>query len=200
MALALGALLAACGSATATSDAQEILARPNHANLRDAHFVLTGTFVNQGKTVTVSGSGDLVYKSGAAGRFTFQSTAAGRPISLEDIFINGTDYTLTLPGTGKWTAHPSTSGLGPTSFSGASSFLYLGEATLPQGKAWHARAKDKDGNAFEGWIRETDGYPLKYTLVATNGQASSTLMLSFDGYNTGVTITSPPASEVSLTG
>src|SRR6202521_829095 len=93
---------------------------------------------------------------------------------------------------GKWVPRASTSGLGPNSFAGASNFKYVGEETLPQGKAWHASAKDKDGNPFDAWIRESDGYPLKYVIT----QQGNTLTLTFDKYNTGQAIAPPPASQV----
>jgi hypothetical protein len=49
----------------------------------------------------------------------------------------------------------------PSSFKGTNA-TYLGEDTLAQGKAWHVKAKDDSGNPFEAWVRESDGYPLKY--------------------------------------
>ena len=189
------AVLAACGgpgTPLGPPSAKDILAKPLHASLKDAHFIVTGKFTEQGVSVDLAGDGDLVYKAPGAGRFTFQTTVAGRKISYEDISINGKDYTFSDPGTGKWTSRTTTSGLGPASFSGASDFKYVGEENLARGKAWHATAKDKDGNAFEGWIRESDGYPLKI-LVA---QQSNALTLTFDKFNVGVTISPPPASQV----
>ena len=78
-------------------------------------------------------------------------------------------------------------------FSGASDQKYLGEETLSQGKAWHASAKDKDGTAFEAYIRESDGYPIKYVQAQTGGQ---NITLTFDRYNSGETVTPPPASQI----
>src|SRR5207302_7464391 len=134
-------------------------------------------------SVDLAGDGDLVYKAPGAGRFTFQTTVAGRKISYEDISINGKDYTFSDPGTGKWTSRTTTSGLGPASFSGASDFKYVGEENLARGKAWHATAKDKDGNAFEAYIRESDGYPIKYIGTPPSSERTQTL----DKVNAGVT-------------
>jgi hypothetical protein len=64
---------------------------------------------------------------------------------------------------------------------------------LPQGKAWHASATDKDGNAFDAYIRESDGYPIKYVETQTGGQ---NITLTFDHYNTGATIMPPPAAQI----
>lgn len=201
------ALLAACGGPGAPAKpptAQEILAKPAYAHLKDAHFLALGKIATSGVTVDISGDGEVVYSSPNAGRFKFATTVGGQQVSFEEITINGTDYSYTTPGNGKWTAKASTTGLGPDSFSGASDFKYLGEENLPQGKAWHASAKDKDGNLFDGWIRESDGYPLKYVLTQPAGAGASpsasggggTLTLTFDKYNTGVTISPPPSSQV----
>jgi hypothetical protein len=189
-------LLAACGGLGTPSgppSAQDVLSKPIHAgNLKDAHFLVTGKFATNGATVDVTGDGALLYKSPTAGRFKFQTTVAGQQVSFEDISINGTDYTLTIPGNGKWVAKASTSGLGPSSFTGTSAFKYVGEESLAGGKAWHASANDKDGSPFDAWIRESDGYPLKYVIT----QQGNSLILTFDKYNTGVTIAAPPASQV----
>jgi outer membrane lipoprotein-sorting protein len=188
-------LLAACGGPGAPlrpPTAQQVLAKPTHANLKDAHFTVAGKFVNQTSSVNVTGDGSLVYKAPGAGRFKFQTSVAGQQVSFEDRSINGIDYTFTVPGNGKWTSKATTSGLGPNSFTGATAFTYVGEETLPGGKAWHAKAIDKDGNPFDGWVRESDGYPLKYQIT----QQSNALILSFDKYNTGESITAPPASQV----
>jgi hypothetical protein len=193
-AMVAAGLLAACGPGNPLGppSPQDILAKPVHASsLKDAHFLVSGKFTDNGKTVGLAGDGTLVYTPGA-GRFKFQTTVAGQQVSFEDISVNGTDYTMTIPGSGKWVARATTAGLGPKSFTGASGFKYAGEESLPNGKAWHASAKDQDGNPFDGWIRESDGYPLKYVIA----QQGNTLTLTFDKYNTGAKIAPPPASQV----
>jgi hypothetical protein len=191
-------LLAGCGgpgSPLGPPAPKDILAKPLHANLNDAHFLVSGKFVSpspSGVSVDVHGDGALVYKKPGAGRFKFETTVAGQKVSYQDISVNGTDYTFVVPGNGKWTAKKTSTGLGRDSFTGASDFSYVGEQNLPQGKAWHAKAKDTDGNQFDGWIRESDGYPIKYEIT----QQGNALVLSFDKYNTGETIAAPPASQV----
>jgi len=194
---ALG-IVAACGGPGAPlgpPTAKDILSKPLHAGLKDAHFVVTGKFVNPtpgGAPVDVHGDGALVYRSPVAGRLKVETTVTGTNVSYQDISINGVDYTFIAPGNGKWTAKRTSSGLGPDSFTGTSNFTYVGEESLTSGKAWHAKAKDTEGNQFDGWIRESDGYPLKYAFT----QQGNALTLSFDKYNSGETITAPPASQV----
>jgi outer membrane lipoprotein-sorting protein len=196
-AMAAASMLAACGGPGAPlgpPSAKDILSKPLHGNLNDAHFLVSGKFVSQSPEVSVDvhGDGALVYKKPGAGRFKFETMVAGQKVSYQDISVNGVDYTFVVPGNGKWTAKTTTSGLGRDSFSGTSDFAYVGEETLPAGKSWHARAKDKDGNQFDGWIRENDGYPIKYEIT----QQGNALTLSFDKYNTGESIAAPPASQV----
>src|SRR5712664_1969161 len=119
-------LLAACGGSSGPPTAQDVLSKPNHANLKDAHFLVTGKGNNLGTMVDINGDGTIVYKAPGAGRFKFQTSVAGQQVSFEDISINGTDYTFTVPGNGKWTAPTTSSGLGPSSFTGASAFKYVG--------------------------------------------------------------------------
>jgi len=192
--LAVAMFVAGCGVPTpgAPPSAKEVLAKPQKSNLKDAHFAVTGKITNNGVTVELVGDGALVYKPKPAGRFKFQTTVSGQTLMVEERSLDGTNYGLT-PASNKWVAQKSTSGIDPNAFAGASDQKYIGEETLPQGKAWHASAKDKDGNAFDAYIRESDGYPIKYVETQTGGQ---NITLSFDKYNTGEVITAPPADQI----
>jgi hypothetical protein len=188
-------MMASCGVATpaAPPSAKEVLAKPQQSNLKDAHFNVTGkiTDTNTGTTLTLVGDGALVYKPKPEGRFKFQTTAGGQTVVIQEISLDGTNYGLT-PASPKWVATKSASGIDPNAFAGASEQKYVGEENLAQGKAWHATAKDTDGNAFDAYIRESDGYPIKYVETQTGGQ---NITLTFDKYNAGETITAPPADQ-----
>ena len=192
--LAVAVLTAGCGVPTpaAPPSAKEVLAKPQRSNLTDAHFVVTGKITNNGVTVALLGDGALVYKPKPAGRFKFQTTVGGQTLTVEEISLDGTNYGLT-PASNQWVAQQSTTGIDPNAFAGASNQKYIGEETLPQGKAWHASATDKDGNAFDAYVRESDGYPIKYVETQTGGQ---NITLSFDKYNTGESIKAPPANQI----
>jgi hypothetical protein len=193
--VALAVLTAGCGVPTPAPppSAKEVLAKPQQSNLTDAHFAVTGKITGNGVTVQLVGDGALVYKPKPAGRFKFTTTVGGQPLTIEEISVDGTNYGLT-PASNKWQAQKSaTGGIDPDAFSGASEQKYIGEETLPQGKVWHASAKDRDGNAFDAYIRESDGYPIKYVETQTGGQ---NITLTFDHYNTGETITAPPADQI----
>ncbi len=192
---ALVVSLAACGYPTQVAPtAKDVLAKPQQSSLKDAHFVVTGKLLNNGATVTVSGDGQLNYKPQQAGRFKFITTVGGQVVSFEQISVGGTDYGLQTPGATKWLSKAdATGGIGPQVFAGASAQKYIGEEVLPQGKAWHASAKDSGGNPFDAYIRESDGYPIKY--VETQGTGDS-ITLTFDKYNNGTLVTPPPAAQV----
>ena len=189
----VAALAAGCGVPTpATPTAKDVLAKPQQSDLKDAHFTVTGKITDNGTTVELVGDGALVYKPKLAGRFKFTTNVGGQQVTIQEISLDGTNYGLT-PASPKWVATESTSGIDPSAFNGASEQKYVGEENLPQGKTWHATAKDKDGNAFDAYIREKDGYPIKYVETQTGGQ---NITLTFDKYNTGETITAPPADQV----
>jgi hypothetical protein len=191
--LTIAVLTAACGVPTpaAAPSAKEVLARPQQSNLKDAHFKVSGKITDAGVTVQLVGDGALVYKPKPQGRFKFQTTVGGQSVTIQEISLDGMNYGLT-PASSKWVATKSPSGIDPTAFAGASNQKYVGEETLPQGKAWHASAKDGDGNAFDAYIRESDGYPIKYVETQSGGQ---NITLTFDKYNTGETITAPPTDQ-----
>jgi hypothetical protein len=176
----------------AAPTAKDVLAKPQQSNIKDAHFSVTGKISDNGATVEIVGEGALVYKPKRAGRFKFTTNVGGQAVAILEISVDGTNYGMT-PASPKWVATKSDSGIDPSAFSGATDQKYIGEENLPQGKAWHASAKDKDGNAFDAYIRESDGYPIKYVETQGGGQ---NITLTFDQYNTGETITAPPADQI----
>ena len=192
--LTVTALTAACGVPTpaAPPSAQEVLAKPQKSDLKDAHFNVTGKITDNGATVELVGDGALVYKPKLEGRFKFTTNVGGQSVTIQEISLDGTNYGLT-PASPKWVASKSTSGIDPSAFAGASDQKYVGEQNLAGGKAWHATAKDKDGNAFDAYIRESDGYPIKYVETQSGGQ---NITLTFDKYNTAETITAPSADQI----
>ncbi len=189
--------LVACGATSAAPakppSATEILAKPEGSGLTSAHFTLSTAFpVASGVTVNATGDGVIVYKPQPASRITIQAAVGGISLTVVILSVGGNDYTMTTPGNGKWISASSTSNAATlTDSTGAT---YVGEETVAQGKAWHVKAKDKQGNPFDVWIRESDGYPLKYNTTQASG--TGTFSLTFDTYNTGEAITAPPAAQV----
>jgi len=195
LALPIAALVVAgCGNTPGgparPPTAQQILAKPDAANVKDGHFTLVAHIVSGGVTFDATGDGIIVVKPQQASRFTMQTSIAGQSLKFEEIIIGGKEYDLS-PDNPRWTVKPSTNSSNPSSFKGTDA-VYVGEETLPQGKAWHVKAKDDSGNPFEAWVRESDGYPLKYAST----MQGSTFTATFDRFNTGQTVSAPPASDI----
>jgi hypothetical protein len=186
-------MLPGCGpsltQAAKLPTASEILNKPDQANVKDAHFTLVAHIVSSGVAFDATGDGVIVVKPVQASKFSMTTTIAGQSLKFEEIIIGGKEYDL-APDNPRWTVKASTSS-NPSSFKGTDA-VYLGKDTLPLGKAWHVKAKDASGSPFEAWVRESDGYPLKY---ASTTQGSS-FTATFDRFNTGQTVTAPPASDV----
>src|ERR1700736_2127690 len=185
-------LLTACSSVNTPAgppSAQDILNKPNQANVRDAHFILVAHVTSGGIAFDATGDGIIVIKPTQASKFTIATTVSGQSLKFEEIIISGKEYDLSRDNP-PWTVKSSTS-LNPGSFKGRHA-VYLGEDMPSAGKAWHVKATDDNGNPFEAWVRESDGYPLKYTST----MQGSTFTATFDRFNTGQVITAPPASDI----
>jgi hypothetical protein len=188
--LAMPVLLAACSTTpSGPPSAQDILMRPYQANVTDAHFTLVAHLASSGVSFDATGEGIIVIKPAQASKFAMQTSLNGQPLTFQEIIVDGKEYDLS-PDNPRWTVKSSTSS-NPGSFKGKNA-VYLGEDTLKTGKAWHVKATDDNGNPFEAWVRESDGYPLKY---ASSSQGT-TFTASFDRFNTGETVTAPPASDL----
>ena len=187
-------LIAGCGSAVQTSKpptAADVLAKPDKANVKDAHFTLTAHVTSQGVTFDATGEGVIVIKPQQASKFTMQTTVAGQTLKFEQIIVGGKEYDL-APDNPRWTVKDSTTSSNPSTFTKGKNATLVGEESLKEGKAWHVRATDDAGNPFDAWVRESDGYPLKYQSTSQG----TTFTALFDRFNTGETIAAPPASDV----
>ena len=87
--------------------AQEILAKPDTANVRDGHFTLVAHIVSGSATFDATGDGIVIVKPQQASRFTMQTTIAGQPLKFEEIIIGGKEYDLS-PDNPRWTVKAST--------------------------------------------------------------------------------------------
>ncbi len=185
----LAIFVASCGG---PPTAKEILQRPASSGLKDAHATLIGHFTSGAFSLDVTGDAVFVVQPKSGSDLRLQGSLGALPIAIEYLSVGGKDYQRV--GSDKWTEQASKgSAAGASSWSDARDATFLGEESLPLGKAWHVKATTTDGSPFELWVRENDGYPLKYT--ATMGQAG-TITLTFDRFNTGASITPPGPSDI----
>src|SRR5215470_15748948 len=176
-------------TATPTPTAAEILARPALSAMKDMHFTATVRATSGGQTAELTGEGDMVVKPSSAFRLKVQGIVGGASVSQEIITKGGTDYVR--QGGQKFKASPSTQASDVNTWQEATDGTLLGEEELPTGKAWHVKATSRQGNAFEAWVRKSDGYLLRY--FATSKSGNTTFTYSMDRFNSGVSIDAPPA-------
>src|SRR5207302_6246771 len=74
--------------------AQEILAKPDTANVKDGHFSLVAHIVTGNITFDATGDGIVVVKPQQASQFTMLTTIAGQSLKFETIIIGGKEYDL----------------------------------------------------------------------------------------------------------
>lgn len=184
-------LLAACAAPIiGTPSAQEIAAKPSQSNLKDAHFTLVGQVTSGAADVQVKGEGLMVFRPSTASRMILTGSVGVIPFAVELISVNGVEYQRV--GNAKWTK--TTSNAKPASSSTwatAKGLKLIGEESLPQGKAWHVKGTS-DGQPFDLWVRESDGYPLKYQ----NENPTAALTLTFDQFDTGMKVSAPAPSDI----
>jgi hypothetical protein len=201
IALFTGVAVAACTAPWSPPTPKEILAKPGHAGINDAHFSLRPHVISGAFSIDMTGDGLIVEKPQRASRIHYQGSLGQIPLAIDQIEIADRQYSRT--GTDKWTESPAKDqSTNPESWSAASDPQIMGEETLPLGKAWRMRATHNGGQAFDAWIRQSDGYPLKYSGdfsargTATSTDRSGSLAVEFDRFNTGSKIAAPPASEI----
>lgn len=189
--IAAGAVLltaSACGGALFGSvpsptpvTAASVRAAVDNSTMKNAHFRVTGTInTSSGQHLLVSGDGVLQKSPDSAIEMTLnvQGGAGGRTVVIEEVSVDGRDYSRV--DSGKWTSKPesSTSPTVPDK--------YIGEETIAGTLTWHAQSS-ASGQTYDIWVRESDGYIayLQFT------DPSSVLAMTFDSYNQSPAITAP---------
>ena len=168
----------------------ELLQKPAQSNMKDGHFTVTAHLTSGAITFDLGGDGTMVLKPKYAVSFHLQGSLGQLPIGIEDLEVDGQSYSRV--GSQKWSQTPAQSEPG-NSGSTAKSPKLIGEESLSAGKSWHIQATDSTSNqVFDTWVRESDGYLVKYAGSLSTG----TISLEFDRYNTGATVSAPPSSDI----
>lgn len=181
--------MASCGG---PPTAKEILQRPGSSGLKDAHATLTGHIAAGAFSLDVTGDAVFLFRPKSGSDLRLQGSIGALPIAIEYLSTNGKAYQRI--GSDKWTEQASSdSAAGASAWSDAKGATFVGEESLPQGKAWHVKAATSDGSPLELWVRESDGYPLKVTTTVGLG---GVMTIIFDRFNTGASITLPGPSDI----
>ncbi len=184
------AIAAACNAPWSPPSPADILGKPAQSSMKDGHFTVKAHLTSGAIAVDMTGDGTMVLKPKYAVSFNLQGSVGQLPIAVDEIVVDGNSYSRI--GSQKWSESTSQSEPGST-ISSAKNPKLIAEDSLQQGKSWHIQATDSTSNQqFDAWVRESDGYLVKYSGSLSTG----TISLEFDKYNTGATITAPAASDV----
>lgn len=207
-------------SPTATPDAAQIVAKVKALQFKDATFTFTMNITTSGQTVNGTGSGKITKSPDRSDlQFSFPLTVAGSSFNVqgETITDGSTTYTKLsstpdIPGfttNGMWTK--SDSGAGSTAGSifggGTSQFgdfigslsggTLVGAETVDGVQVYHLKGTDtsSSGGTLDVYVRKDNYQPVKAVFTET-GDTSGTFTLVFTGWNTGISIATPPADQV----
>jgi hypothetical protein len=91
--------------------------------------------------------------------------------------------------------------INPASWQEATNPKILGEASIDGSATWVVQATDAFGRHFKTWLRESDGYPLRYTIPWVNVKGSTYYINALYGqFNFGVVVTAPDTSNHGIVG
>ena len=220
--LLMGVLaLSACGiggggkaTPTATPNAAQIVAKVRALQFKDATFTMTLNFTTSGETINGTGSGKITKNPDRSDiQFAFPLAVQGTTynVQIEAITDGTTTYTKTsgVPGldtNGMWTK--STSGSSSANpFGNTSQFgdftntltnaTLVGSDTVNGVAVYHLKGTDttSSGGTVDVYVRKDNYQPVKADFTET-GSTPGTFSLIFTGWNTGVSIATPPADQV----
>jgi len=183
-------LASACAAPWSPPTPAQILLKPSQSGEKDGHFNLKGHFTSGAFSADVTGDGTMVLKPRWALSMRVQGSIGAIPFAVQLIEVDNKSYSRV--GTEKWAESESKS-QPASNLSSAKNPKLVAEEDLPQGKTWHLQATDSSSNqSFDAWIRESDGYLVKYSGSTDTGS----LTIDFDKFNTGATIEPPPARDI----
>ena len=206
--------VSASATPTATPSAAQILAKVQAFNYTDASFTMSLNFTDQGQTITGTGSGKITKNPSRADiQFAFPITSQGTTYNVQiEVIVDGnTTYTMIsgIPGVatdGKWVESATSANSGLTPFDpsqvtnlggGLSNATLVGSETLDGVAVWHLKGTDtsSSGGSVDIYVRQDDYQPVKADFTET-GAIGGSLSVVFTGFNTGITISTPPANQV----
>lgn len=217
--------LAACGTSgggaakttpTATPGAAQIVAQIKNLKFKDATFTMNFSFTTQGTTATGTGGGKVTMNPNRSDlQLAFPLTISGTSYNLQyEVITDGNDsYTMIsstpdIPGfttSGMWTkgaADSSNNPFGNTSqfgnfTSGLGTPTLVGVETVNGVSVYHLKGTDATtpGSTIDLYVRKDNYQPVKADYTET-GTSSGNFTLVFTGYNTGISIAVPPASQI----
>lgn len=178
-------LLTACGpqpllQASTASDVNGLLAK---ANVGNAHFTFSGSQVGAIGPSSLSGKGVVQFRPATAYTISLAESVPGSSLTKtwDEMEVAGGHY-LRFSSRVRWQPLSADQALGDLwLWPKVTSPVLTGTETLPQGPAWHLVGSPSAGIGDDLWVRQTDGYPIRYRLTIPSQQA--TYQLDFDTFN-----------------
>jgi hypothetical protein len=203
---------------TATPGAAQIVDHVKNLKFKDATFTMTFTFDSQGTSVSGSGGGKFTKTPDRSDiSLAFPLTVSGTSYNLQyEVITDGNDSYTMISSTpdiagfttnGMWTkgttdSSSSTSPFGNTSqfgdfASGLGTPTLVGTETVNGVAVYHLKGTDTttSGSTIDLYVRTDNYQPVKADFTET-GTSSGNFTLIFTGYNSGISIAIPPASQV----
>jgi len=91
--------------------------------------------------------------------------------------------------------------INPTAWQSATNPRVLGEASVNGSATWVLQANAPFGRQFKVWLRESDGYPLRYTIPWLNAKGSTYYINAlYRQFNSGVVVTAPGLTNRGIVG
>lgn len=165
---------------------QDIANKPGQSSMQDGHFKVTAVILNGATHINGSGDGVLALKPHSGLKLNLQVNSGLLNVGVDLIDVGGKQYERI--GNGAWSV---TTDTGSPSNASRGTPSYIGESQIGSDKAWHIRSKES-GTTYDEWVRESDGYLLKYAWQSDTG----TFTMDFDQFNIGADITAPSQKEI----
>jgi hypothetical protein len=166
--------------------AQDVAAKPGQSSMADGHFKVDALIVNGATHTSGMGDGVLVLKGTTGLKLNIQITAGVLNVGVDLIAVGGKEYERI--GNGAWSVSPDTA---TPANSSHGTPTYVGESQIGIDKAWHVRSKQST-TTYDEWVRESDGYLLKYGWQSDSGLFT----MNFDQFNIGADIAAPSTKEI----
>jgi len=160
---------------------QDIANKPGQSSMQDGHFKVTAVILNGATHINGTGDGVLALKGKIGFKLNVQVTSGLLNVGLDLISVGGMQYERI--GNGAWTVTTDSASPGNASHGTPT---YVGESQIGSDKAWHIRSK-RTGTTYDEWVRESDGYLLKYSWESDTGSFT----MDFDQFNIGADIAAP---------
>ncbi len=211
--VALAGCAATAGSTTQTPTVQQIMDAAKSQTWKDATFTFTVNATTASGSGTSTGSGLVTTNPQRSDIHATTNTTVGS--QTDEVITDGSTAYVKTPTSSKWlkiTGSPSDlSGLGgvspttPVNFGSLQNATLVGAETIEGYQTWHVRGTTVETvsgktvtSKLDVWVRQDNHYIVQVKSHSTEsgvtGAVDTTIL--FTKWNTGATITPPPASDV----